>query len=222
MGKLNMKIKSGTIKIDKVDPSFPREAFFHHNTWIVSMESLVGYTIDTAGNGNYDHLGKNSLHLYTTTTPSSACWLVSTTKTVSLDYNPSFICRALLVGMAGSGSHIDFSLGKSVANKYFGFRIDESASSPYPIYAIWRNAGGEHSQDLGVTWATGATHIVKAGLEADGKIHWYIDGVEKYSTDSDIPTTGDVEEVNVAVYNVASGVNVEIKLFNWEVTEDWQ
>ena len=218
----NLKIANGTIEIAKVDSSFPRESFFKHNTWLVSMETLTGYTIDSAGNGSYDHLGKNDLRLYTTTTPSSGCWLVSTTKTVSLDFNPSFICRALLVGMAGSGAHIDFSVGKSVANKYFGFMIKESESSPYPIHAIWRNAGSAHTQDLGVTWATGETHIVKAGLEADGKIHWYIDGVEKYSTDSDIPTTGDVEEVNAAVYNVTSGVNVEIKLFNWEVTEDWQ
>lgn len=220
MGELNMKIKSGTIEIEKVAPSFPRKAFFKHNTWIVSMETLTGYTIDSAGNGSYDHLGKNDLRLYTTTTPNSACWLYSTTKTVSLDYNPSFICRALLVGMASNSAHIDFTLGKTV-EKYFGFSVRESASSPYPIYAIWRGTSS-HSHDLGVNWATGETHIVKAGLEADGKIHWYVDGVDKYSTDSDIPTTGDVEEINAAVYNVTSGKNVEIRLFNWEVTEDWE
>jgi len=171
MGKLNLKIASGTIEIAKVAKDFSRQAFFQHNTWIVSMEALTGYTIDQGGNGAYGHLGKNSLRLYTTTTPNSSCWLYSTTPTVSLDYNPAFICRALLVGMTSNSAHVDFCLGKTV-EKYFGFMIKDAVSSPYPIYAIWRSAGGAHSQDLGVTWATGATHIVKAALEDDGKIHW--------------------------------------------------
>lgn len=214
----NLKILSGTIDFNRCDTEFGKYSFFQHDRWIVSAESLTGYTVDKEGDGNV-LCRKNYLKALTSTTTASMA-RIKTYPTLDLSRNPEFKCRAKFE-VSGDGSMEWYvGIGQEGTAKFFGFRVVYSGSgSVYNLKGVWCNGGSEHSTSL-MTISSGDMKVLKA-VHDGSTIKFYVDGELKGTASSDIPTSGMLEDFCAYVYNTTTYNNIIIEVWHFSASEDW-